>query len=315
MRCSDSRARRRERSETRARASPQRRVDARVARSLGPGGEAVPGNASRSQPAAEVHVAVATVLLDRQRLDEALKELKAAENQDDRRADIYTLQALAYTAADRDRRRGARVASCDRRSIPTTPRSLHALAALARARPAGRLVRAIGGSSACADRRRPRSEWLRRPRSCTVRANRSVAAGCWRRADLSSGALRRWLRGVAKRRLRRSRRQIPNRIRRRSDCGGRFTRTRARRAGDVDDSAGSTGCGDAGIASDRGRVAERFRGESPARRCVLDRRSDRGRASIICAPQSGSRPVMSAHASRWPRCLLAIADWPKRSGS
>ncbi|HET9569181.1 MAG TPA: hypothetical protein VFP16_12470, partial [Vicinamibacterales bacterium] len=59
-------------------------------------------DASRSKPAAEVHVAVATVLLDRQRLDDALKELKAAENQDDRRADIYTLQALAYTAADRD---------------------------------------------------------------------------------------------------------------------------------------------------------------------------------------------------------------------
>jgi tetratricopeptide (TPR) repeat protein len=59
-------------------------------------------DASRVSPAAEVHVAVATVLLDRHRLEDAVRELKAAENQDDSRADIYTLQALAYAALDRN---------------------------------------------------------------------------------------------------------------------------------------------------------------------------------------------------------------------
>jgi tetratricopeptide (TPR) repeat protein len=59
-------------------------------------------DAGRLMPAAEVHVAIATVLLDRHRIEDALRELKAAENQDDRRPDIYTLQALAYAAADRD---------------------------------------------------------------------------------------------------------------------------------------------------------------------------------------------------------------------
>lgn len=59
-------------------------------------------DASRLNPAAEVHVAVATVLLDRHRLEDAVRELKAAENQDDSRPDIYTLQALAYAAMDRD---------------------------------------------------------------------------------------------------------------------------------------------------------------------------------------------------------------------
>jgi tetratricopeptide (TPR) repeat protein len=59
-------------------------------------------DASRVNPAAEVHVAAATVLLDRHRLEDAVRELKAAENQDDRRADVYTLQALAYAALDRD---------------------------------------------------------------------------------------------------------------------------------------------------------------------------------------------------------------------
>lgn len=58
-------------------------------------------DASRIAPAAEVHVAVATVLLDRHRIDDALRELKAAEREDDRRVDVYTLQALAYGASDR----------------------------------------------------------------------------------------------------------------------------------------------------------------------------------------------------------------------
>ena len=58
-------------------------------------------NASRMSPAAEVHVAVATVFLDRQRIEDALRELKDAERQDDGRADIYTLQALAYAVSGR----------------------------------------------------------------------------------------------------------------------------------------------------------------------------------------------------------------------
>jgi tetratricopeptide (TPR) repeat protein len=59
-------------------------------------------DADRLAPAAEVRIAVATVLLDRHRLEDAVRELKAAENQDDSRTDIYTLQALAYAAMDRD---------------------------------------------------------------------------------------------------------------------------------------------------------------------------------------------------------------------
>lgn len=58
-------------------------------------------DASRSAPAAEAHVVAATVLLDRHRIEDALRALKAAENQDDNRADIYTLQALAYSVSDR----------------------------------------------------------------------------------------------------------------------------------------------------------------------------------------------------------------------
>jgi tetratricopeptide (TPR) repeat protein len=57
--------------------------------------------ARRLVPAAETELAVATVLLDRYRIEDALRALKAAENQDDSRADIYTLQALAHGAADR----------------------------------------------------------------------------------------------------------------------------------------------------------------------------------------------------------------------
>ena len=58
-------------------------------------------DASRLVPGAESELAVATVLLDRHRIEDALRALKAAESQDDSRADIYTLQALAYGASDR----------------------------------------------------------------------------------------------------------------------------------------------------------------------------------------------------------------------
>ena len=112
-------------------------------------------DASRSKPAAEVHVAVATVLLDRQRLDDALKELKAAENQDDRRADIYTLQALAYTAADRD----ADAARALRRATSLNPdnaASFYTLSQLlARLDQQADSSRAIGGFQRALSRRAP----------------------------------------------------------------------------------------------------------------------------------------------------------------
>ena len=52
--------------------------------------------AKRLTPAADAHIALATVFLDRYRVEDALRELKAAERTDDGRADIYSLQALAH---------------------------------------------------------------------------------------------------------------------------------------------------------------------------------------------------------------------------
>lgn len=57
--------------------------------------------AKRLTPAAEAHVAIATVLLNRYRAEDALRELKAAERDDDGRGDLYALQALAYGVLDR----------------------------------------------------------------------------------------------------------------------------------------------------------------------------------------------------------------------
>ncbi len=98
---------------------------------------------------------MATVLLDRQRLDDALKELKAAENQDDRRADIYTLQALAYTAADRD----ADAARALRRATSLNPdnaASFYTLSQLlARLDQQADSSRAIGGFQRALSRRAP----------------------------------------------------------------------------------------------------------------------------------------------------------------
>ncbi len=57
--------------------------------------------AKRFIPAAEAHMVMATVFLDRHRTEDALRELRAAERNDDGRADVYTLQALGYAALDR----------------------------------------------------------------------------------------------------------------------------------------------------------------------------------------------------------------------
>ena len=112
-------------------------------------------DASRSKPAAEVHLAVATVLLDRHRLEDALKELKAAENQDDGRADVYTLQALAYTAADRD----ADAARALRRATALNPDNAASFYTLARLLAAldqqADSSRAIGGFQRALSRRAP----------------------------------------------------------------------------------------------------------------------------------------------------------------
>jgi tetratricopeptide (TPR) repeat protein len=50
---------------------------------------------------AEVHVALGTVYLDRHRIDDALREFAAAGRLDPRRADVYSLSALAHGLASR----------------------------------------------------------------------------------------------------------------------------------------------------------------------------------------------------------------------
>lgn len=50
---------------------------------------------------ADTHVALATVYLDRQRIDDALRELALAARREADRVDVYTLQALAYGSAGR----------------------------------------------------------------------------------------------------------------------------------------------------------------------------------------------------------------------
>lgn len=84
-------------------------------------------NAGRMGGAAEVHIAVATVLLDRHRIADALRELKEAERADDSRADIYRLQALAYDVSERpvEALRALRRASA---LDPENPSTLYALA-------------------------------------------------------------------------------------------------------------------------------------------------------------------------------------------
>ena len=110
-------------------------------------------DAGRVNPSAETHVAVATVLLDRHRLEDAVRELKVAENQDDNRADVYTLQALAYAALDRD----ADAARALRRATALNPdnaASFYTLAQLlARLDQQADASRAIGGFQRALTRR------------------------------------------------------------------------------------------------------------------------------------------------------------------
>jgi len=50
---------------------------------------------------AESSMALATVLLDRHRIDDALRALAAAEQSDDSRPDLYAMRALAYDVSNR----------------------------------------------------------------------------------------------------------------------------------------------------------------------------------------------------------------------
>ena len=84
-------------------------------------------DANRAVSAGPVRVAVATVLLDRHRIEDALRELKAAERDDDGRVEVYTLQALAYGVLEKP----ADAARALRRALainPDNPAALYALA-------------------------------------------------------------------------------------------------------------------------------------------------------------------------------------------
>jgi tetratricopeptide (TPR) repeat protein len=77
--------------------------------------------ATRLAAGADVHVALATVFLDRQRVADALRELDAASRDDNRRLDVHTLRALAYTVSDRpaDAARALRTAATIDADNPT----------------------------------------------------------------------------------------------------------------------------------------------------------------------------------------------------
>ena len=82
--------------------------------------------ASRVAPDVESSIAVATVLLDRHRIDDALRALASAEQVDDNRPDLYAMRALAYGALNRPEeavRALRRAAALDTRD-PTLPYSL-----------------------------------------------------------------------------------------------------------------------------------------------------------------------------------------------
>jgi tetratricopeptide (TPR) repeat protein len=84
-------------------------------------------DANRAVSAGPVRIAVATVLLDRHRIEDALRELSAAERDDDRRAEVHTLQALAYGVLDKP----GDAARALRRALainPDNPAALYALA-------------------------------------------------------------------------------------------------------------------------------------------------------------------------------------------
>ncbi|HZM97134.1 MAG TPA: tetratricopeptide repeat protein [Vicinamibacterales bacterium] len=84
-------------------------------------------DANRAASAGLARVAVATVLLDRHRIEDALRELRAAERDDDGRVEVYTLQALAYGVLEKP----ADAARALRRALainPDNPAALYALA-------------------------------------------------------------------------------------------------------------------------------------------------------------------------------------------
>ncbi len=231
-------------------------------------------DASRSKPAAEVHVAVATVLLDRHRLDDALKELKAAENQDDSRADVYTLQALAYTAADRD----ADAARALRRATSLNPDNAARFYTLAQLLAAldqqADSSRAIGGFQRALSRRAPAANAAAPTVAPFERVDllRQVAgvAPIFPQARYVDGyaALRNGDYAAAVDKFRIASADDP------IVAGDSVARARVVRAASMI----RQGQLDAAMQELRaivGRVAERFRGQSPARRCVLDRRSVR----------------------------------------
>jgi tetratricopeptide (TPR) repeat protein len=114
--------------------------------------------ATRTTPAAELHVAVATVLLDRYRIEDALRELKAAERFDDNRTDIYILQALAYGVSARPReasRALRRAAALD----PANPATLYTLAqSLTRQKQSADAARALRDFQRALDRRASKRE-------------------------------------------------------------------------------------------------------------------------------------------------------------
>jgi len=84
-------------------------------------------DANRAASASAVHLAAATVLLDRHRIEDALRELRAAERDDAGRAAVYTLQALAFGALDKpaDAARALRMAIAIN---PDNPTALYTLA-------------------------------------------------------------------------------------------------------------------------------------------------------------------------------------------
>jgi tetratricopeptide (TPR) repeat protein len=99
------------------------------------GVRALQANADRLQPSADLHVVVATVLLDAQRASDALRELDAADRLNGGRADVHTMRALAYGLTNRplDAVRAWRAAAAISPDDPTIfYRLAHALAALHR---------------------------------------------------------------------------------------------------------------------------------------------------------------------------------------
>ena len=83
--------------------------------------------AARLGRSSEAHVALATVFLDRQRVADTLRELGAAEAQTSRRADVYTLQALAYGVSNRPAQ-AARALRMAAAINPNDPTIVYALA-------------------------------------------------------------------------------------------------------------------------------------------------------------------------------------------